>query len=178
MPRRPAGSVRSRIEGTFRTTKSRLSYQAQPAREVLGTLLESLESEVSKPGIVSITGFATACPDSSRAEFLGALTFNRENITEFSHRQIWWMTADFADAFIHTVPDLDSWFDLRLQLRETFPSPTKGAPRREPSHAKGPSHRLEDALRRARSLVARFRREPANSKRVHFRAHELASSCC
>jgi tetratricopeptide (TPR) repeat protein len=124
--------------------------------EILGTILERLAS--LEPGIVSITGFATACPEESRAEFLGALTFNRENLTEFSHRQIWWLTPDFANAFIHTLPDLDSWFDLRLQLRETFPSPTKGAPRREPSHAKGPSHRLEDALRRARSLVARFRR--------------------
>jgi len=124
--------------------------------EALRTLLQSLAS--LEPGIVSITGLATACADAARAGFLRALTFNRENLAEFNLRQIWWMTPDFADAFIRTVPALDSWFILRLRLRETFTPPTKGPSRREAFHSEGPSYRLDDALRRARSLVERFRR--------------------
>jgi tetratricopeptide (TPR) repeat protein len=124
--------------------------------EVLRTLLESLAG--LEPGVVSIAGLATACADAARANFLGALASKREKLAEFNLRQIWWMTPDFADAFIRTVPALDSWFFLRLQLRETFTPATKGPSRREAPAVEGPSYGLDDAVRRATSLVERFRR--------------------
>jgi tetratricopeptide (TPR) repeat protein len=135
--------------------------------EVLRTLLEILAS--LEPGVVSIAGFATACADAARANFLGALASKREKLAEFNLRQIWWMTPDFADAFIRTVPALDSWFFPRLQLRETFTPATKGPSRREASAFEGPSYGLDDALRRATSLVERFRR----AKKTGARPSEL-----
>ncbi len=124
--------------------------------EVVRTLRESLAR--LEPGVVSITGFATACPDDSRALFLGALSLNRENIAEHNLRQIWWMTSGFTGAFIHTVPDLASWFLVRLRLNEEFSPPTESPYRLKPPRDEGPGSRLDEGLRRAASLVERFRR--------------------
>jgi len=124
--------------------------------EVVRTMLESLAR--LEPGVVSITGFATACGDDSRAAFLGALTLNRENLAEHNLRQIWWMTSDFTEAFIHTVPDLASWFLVRLRLTEEFSPVTTGPHSFEPRRDEGPRYKLDEAFRRAASLVDRFRR--------------------
>jgi tetratricopeptide (TPR) repeat protein len=128
----------------------------RPPSDVMRTLLERLEQ--LEPAVVSITGFATAVPDALRRDFLGYLTWNRENLTACNHRQIWWMTPDFVDAFIHTVPDLDSWFMVRLHLTEEFTPQAEGRHRFEEPKREGPRYRLDEALRRAASLVERFRR--------------------
>ena len=90
----------------------------RPPSEVMGRLLAQLEAP--EPAVVSITGFVTAVPDDAWREFLGHLTWNRERLAGFNHRQIWWMTPEFVDAFIHTVPDLASWFMVRLTIEEEF----------------------------------------------------------
>jgi tetratricopeptide (TPR) repeat protein len=124
--------------------------------DVMRTLLESLEP--LEPAVVSIKGFAAAVPLGLRREFLGLLTLNRERLAACNHRQVWWMTPDFVDAFIHTVPDLDSWFMVRLTLTEEFTPPTEGPHLFEASGRDGSRYRLDEALRRATSLVERFQR--------------------
>ena len=124
--------------------------------EVARTLLERLQD--LEPAVVSITGFATAVPDASRRDFLGLLTWNRENLAACNHRQIWWMTPEFVDAFIHAVPDLDSWFMVRLHLMEDFAAPRTGPHVFEIRESEEPRYRLDEALRRATNRVARFRR--------------------
>lgn len=87
--------------------------------EVVGNLLEQLSQIPS--GAVSITGFSTAfhhqtpLPDALRV-----LNFNRERLVALPLNQIWWMTPVFTQTSIHAMPDLNSWFSLRLQLTENL----------------------------------------------------------
>ncbi|MGP0066444.1 MAG: tetratricopeptide repeat protein [Isosphaeraceae bacterium] len=111
-----------------------------------------------EPAVVSITGLVTAVPDDSLPEFLGHLTWNRERLAGYNHRQIWWMTPSFVDAFIHTVPDLASWFMVRLTLSEEFIPPIQGPQTIEPIRSEGSKYRIDEAMRRATSLVERFLR--------------------
>jgi tetratricopeptide (TPR) repeat protein len=122
--------------------------------EVVSALIAGLES--LGPAVVSITGFASAVAEDARDEFLGLLTWNRENLAEFNHRQIWWMTRDFVDAFIRTVPDLNSWFMVRLALTEEFRPPAVKVSRFERPGFEEPKYKFEEAMRRATSLVERF----------------------
>ena len=78
------------------------------------TQLAELES-----GVVSITGFETAfSSDVSLVDALQLINFNRENLARFNVRQIWWMNHDFTNKVIRFMPDLNSWFFLRLFLTE------------------------------------------------------------
>jgi len=77
------------------------------------TQLAELES-----GVVSITGFETAFSDASLVDALQLINFNRENLARFNLRQIWWMNHDFTNKVILYMPDLNSWFFLRLFLTE------------------------------------------------------------
>jgi tetratricopeptide (TPR) repeat protein len=71
------------------------------------------------PGVVSITGLEWAYPEGgSLHETLGALNFVRETIASFPLRQIWWMPQHIAEQFVLAIPDLESWFSLRLHLEE------------------------------------------------------------
>ena len=74
-------------------------------------------------GIVSVTGFAAALPDKdpARGEALYALNFNREEMTRFPLRQIWWVPGHVADLFVRALPDLNSWFLVKLRLTEVVP---------------------------------------------------------
>ncbi len=77
------------------------------------TQLAELES-----GVVSITGFETAFSDAFLVDALQLINFNRENLARFNLRQIWWMNHDFTNKVIRYMPDLNSWFFLRLFLTE------------------------------------------------------------
>ncbi|MCA2632590.1 MAG: tetratricopeptide repeat protein [Microcystis sp. M20BS1] len=77
------------------------------------TQLAELES-----GVVSITGFETAFSNASLVDALQLINFNRENLARFNLRQIWWMNHDFTNKVIRYMPDLNSWFFLRLFLTE------------------------------------------------------------
>jgi tetratricopeptide (TPR) repeat protein len=87
---------------------------ARLARDMLWRL------EKLPPGVVSIDGFASALPDdpAGRADALYRFNLNRERLSRPQQRQIWWMPPHFAEAFVRVVPDLDSWFLVRLRLTE------------------------------------------------------------
>ncbi|MGJ3250119.1 MAG: tetratricopeptide repeat protein [Elainellaceae cyanobacterium] len=90
-------------------------------RQVLHYLLESLDQ--IEPGVVSISGFATAFDrDIPLTDALRVINFNRENLVKPHLSQIWWMTRSFTDKALHAMPDLNSWFTLRLFLTESIRS--------------------------------------------------------
>ncbi|MEM9540454.1 MAG: tetratricopeptide repeat protein [Cyanobacteria bacterium P01_E01_bin.42] len=84
-------------------------------------LLESLEA--IDTGVVSVTGWATAIArEIPLSEGLRAINFNRESLVRPGLRQIWWMPRSFATEAIRVMPDLSSWFILRLSIdRENTP---------------------------------------------------------
>lgn len=89
----------------------------QPAIEAVRFLRERLRE--LRLGVVSVTGFATAFSENTPpTDALRVLNFHRENLAQFPMCQIWWMTHPFAENFLRSVPDLDSWFMLRLKLSE------------------------------------------------------------
>ena len=93
----------------------RLPLWGSPA-QVLNFLLDELAKAES--GVVSIIGFETAFNPEHLQQALGVLNFNRENFAQFHGRQIWWMSENFLNRVINFMPDLNSWFTLRLSLTE------------------------------------------------------------
>ena len=92
--------------------------QGKNPSDVFNFILKELEK--LEFGVVSISGFETVFSDESiRFEFLRVLNFNRENLAKFNLRQIWWMSWDFNNQAMGIMPDLNSWFSLRLYLSET-----------------------------------------------------------
>ncbi len=80
-------------------------------------LIEKLQSRSGS--VVSITGIEWAFPEGGdRLETLVALSFQRETLASLPVRQIWWIPSTLTEQFILGVPDLDSWFRLRLHLTE------------------------------------------------------------
>lgn len=122
----------------------------EPAVKVVRFLRERLRE--LPPGVVSITGFATAFPASfPLQDALDVLNFSRERLADFPLCQIWWMPPFFTHLFLHAVPDLNSWFMIRLKLSEV---PERKIARVEPTKdvAKGV---LNQALRQSNHLAAR-----------------------
>jgi tetratricopeptide (TPR) repeat protein len=92
-----------------------------PIREkpsiVFNFLFKELENIAS--GVVSISGFETAFNRNIPLfDALRVINFNRENLAQFTLRQIWWMSRPFNSEAIRVMPDLNSWFSLRLFLTE------------------------------------------------------------
>ena len=84
---------------------------------VFNFLFKELENIAS--GVVSISGFETAfMTDIPLLDALRVINFNRENLAQFNLRQIWWMSRPFNSEAIRVMPDLNSWFSLRLFLTE------------------------------------------------------------
>ena len=125
------------------------------ASELVRDLIEQLSALES--GVVSLNGFATAFSDEvSLEDALQVFNFNRENLARPSLRQIWWMPSSFAERFVRAVPDLNSWFLVRLHLTEMVLSPTED---RLPAVQVQPvrvTTNLEDARKRAKYLADRF----------------------
>lgn len=86
------------------------------------------------PSVVSVSGFAAAFPSGPKLDrFLQALNYQREQLARPELRQIWWMEAHVGQEFTRQVPDLDSWFQIRLSLTEVVsrfegPLPSWGNP--------------------------------------------------
>jgi len=80
--------------------------------------------DVVPAGAVSVSGFETALPRdaSSLGKALYLLSLSRERLANRPHRQIWWMAPRLAASFAQAVPDLDSWFTLRLRLDQQVPA--------------------------------------------------------
>ncbi len=135
----------------------RLPAGMEPSRLVQG-LLERLGSVHG--GVVSISGFAAALADGRPPEeSLAIFNFNRENLARPDVRQIWWMPRDLAEKFTRSVPDLDSWFLLRLELTETMPvQEPAGVILDTETRAVDPRQareRAQDLIARARNAIAK-----------------------
>jgi tetratricopeptide (TPR) repeat protein len=85
--------------------------------KVVATLIDTLRS--LSGSVASITGIEWAFPDSGeRLGTLAGLSFQREFLASLPVRQIWWVPSTLIEQFVLGVPDLDSWFQLRLHLTE------------------------------------------------------------
>ena len=94
----------------------------EAAEETVAGLMEKLRSGIGP--VVSITGIEWAFPErGNRLDTLAALSFQRETLASFPVRQIWWVPSALTERFVLGVPDLDSWFRLRLHLTEVPPRP-------------------------------------------------------
>jgi hypothetical protein len=94
----------------------------QAAYETVARLIEKLRSRGGS--VVSITDIEWAFPEhGSRLDTLVALSFQRETLASLPVRQIWWVPSSLTEQFVLGVPDLDSWFLLRLHLTEAPPQP-------------------------------------------------------
>ncbi len=89
----------------------------QPIVQVIDELVKQLVA--LEPGIVSISGFATASePEKPLGEVVRIFNFNRENLAQSHLRSIWWVTREFSTRLLVDAPDLHSWFLVRLELTE------------------------------------------------------------
>lgn len=124
-----------------------------PAAEVITHLKEKMAP--LPHGLVSITGWATAfLPDVDLVDSLRVLNYNRENLAQFPLCQVWWMTRPFTDAVIRNIPDLASWFIVRLTLQENIAAPK--AETDEPPVPPASPERQAAARHRSTDLVERF----------------------
>jgi tetratricopeptide (TPR) repeat protein len=101
-----------------------------PATQVVDLLRERFRHLPA--GVVSLQWSADVFPKEIALEdSLRVLNFRRESLAEFPLRQIWWMDHDFADTVRRTIPDLNSWFFVRLELTEggVEPQPRVEEPR-------------------------------------------------
>jgi tetratricopeptide (TPR) repeat protein len=123
------------------------TYQ-QPA-----VLADTLEQELDRceSGVVSISGFATAfSPNVPLAEAMYSLNIRRERLAQRPLRQIWWMTPVFYETALHAMPDLMSWFNLRLELTESVKVENLFETSSESTV------NIDDARRRSLYLIQRF----------------------
>ncbi|AGY59493.1 hypothetical protein [Gloeobacter kilaueensis] len=87
--------------------------QEKAPAQLVWDLLENLAA--LEPGVLSVSGFEeTFLRDDVRN--LVYLNYQREKFADLPLRQIWWLTPTLADAFTRAIPDLDSWFVVRLKL--------------------------------------------------------------
>lgn len=135
---------------------------AETPAAVVWALLK--EMQTLPPGVCSITGFTTALPSEpyALAEALYAFSFQREALGKVPHRQIWWLPSYVADALIRTVPDLESWFTLRLQVQEQIPYLATPKGLIEPVGLR--STDPKEAARRAQDLLTRFEQAVAKER--------------
>lgn len=119
------------------------------AEETVAGLMEKLQS--GSGSVVSITGIEWAFPErGDRLGTLVALSFQRETLASFPVRQIWWVPSSLTERFVLGVPDLDSWFRLRLHLTEVPPRPADAGRELEKTDRKTIS------VTEARSIAKRF----------------------
>jgi hypothetical protein len=85
--------------------------------KVVAALIDTLRS--ISGSVASITGIEWAFPDRGKQlGTLAGLSFQRELLASLPVRQIWWIPSTLIEQFVLGVPDLDSWFQLRLHLTE------------------------------------------------------------
>jgi tetratricopeptide (TPR) repeat protein len=128
----------------------------QEAIVVVEKLLEELNQIESV--LVSVTGFSTAFTNKiPLEESIRILNFHRDRLVALNLNQIWWMTPAFLQTSIHAMPDINSWFSLRLQLKEMILIDVDSEQHPsiiEPSI--GMYTNIDDARRRVHNLLQRF----------------------
>jgi hypothetical protein len=126
----------------------------QEAIVVVEKLLEELNQIES--GLVSITGFSTAFTNKvPLEESIRVLNFHRDRLVSPNLNQIWWMTPAFLQTSIHAMPDINSWFSLRSQLKEMILNELDPS-RYLPVSSDGSYSNIDDARRRVHNLLQRF----------------------
>jgi tetratricopeptide (TPR) repeat protein len=87
------------------------------APKVVSFLIEALR--LLPDGVVSLNWSADVfSTDVALEDSLRVLNFVRESLAQFPLRQIWWMPYDFAHRVTRAIPDLNSWFFVRLELTD------------------------------------------------------------
>jgi tetratricopeptide (TPR) repeat protein len=127
---------------------------------VVSTLIDRLA--LQPPGVVSITGFSTAFDrQTSLAEALRIVNYNRDRYVVPGVKQIWWMTPALMQVAIHAMPDLNSWFAPRLQLTEAIRA--NQSTEIEPTLEFAPASyaNMADTHRRVENLLQRFHQAQA-----------------
>jgi tetratricopeptide (TPR) repeat protein len=133
----------------------------EAAEKTVAGLMEKLRSVSGS--VVSITGIEWAFPeDGTKLDTLVGLSFQRETLASLPVRQIWWVPSTLTERFVLGVPDLDSWFRLRLHLTEVPPRPAD-TPREVPGR-----ERKTVSVSEARSIARRFwdRLEAARAQNI------------
>jgi tetratricopeptide (TPR) repeat protein len=126
---------------------------------VVSTLIDRLAGST---GIVSITGFSTAFNNQiSLPEALRIVNFNRERFLVPDVKQIWWMTPAFMQTSIHSMPDLNRWFSLRLQLTEAISTNQSNNIESALEFAPASYANMADTHRRVENLLQRFHQAQA-----------------
>ncbi len=134
-----------------------LPVRYKAAAYVVDFLLQRLEA-LPERCLVSLAGFATAFdPNVPLVDSLRVLNFNRDRLARFPVCQIWWMTPAVTSLFLQALPDLNSWFFVRLHLAEPV-APPPGSELLAFSLSDRALVNLADAQRQAAYLVERFRR--------------------
>jgi hypothetical protein len=124
----------------------------QSADRVVADLLDRLMQ--SPTGVVSIVGFGAAfATQSTLADDLRVLNFNRERFLAFPGRQIWWVTPVFLQRVIHAIPDLNGYFSPRLCLSEAI---FADSARDGTLLTTGSTVNIEDARQRSQQLIRQF----------------------
>ena len=124
----------------------------QSADRVVADFLDRLMQ--SPTGVVSIVGFGAAFANQSTlADDLRVLNFNRERFLAFPGRQVWWVTPVFLQRVIHAIPDLNSYFSPRLCLSEAI---FADSARDSTLLTTGSTVNIEDARQRSQQLIRQF----------------------
>ena len=128
-----------------------------PAEQIVTDLKDKFQS--LEPGVVSLSGFETAFPDDvPLLNSLRLLNFNRENLADHPLRQIWWLTPPFTQEVVQSIPDLNSWFIVKIALNETIFTSEEYLPsfRNEPHDNSLDQAVYRDAHRQSEAFVERF----------------------
>jgi tetratricopeptide (TPR) repeat protein len=178
--RRVVQQLRSRLQDAgIALQEIEFPRDGRSPTELVRWLLERLES--LPEGVLSVSELAAALPQEAQkqAEALYPFTFNRENLARPPRRQIWWMPPHFAETFIKAVPDLDSWFTLKLRLAEvvasgsmTLSTAFSAEARVRPGTESMASP--ETARQRSQELLERFQRALAQAGTVEELPFRLA----
>ncbi len=132
---------------------------SQTAAEAVEFLLRRLTAVCEREAagdVVSVSGFAKAFQSQAAlADSLRILNFNREALTAFPLRQIWWMTPVLLDTSLHAMPDMHGWFNPQLSLTEVITRSAEGASAAAPIQTERHSSQsnIDDARQRSRRLL-------------------------
>ena len=127
------------------------------ATEVVQFLLERLANVPS--GVVSVSGFAGAFQSHHRLEdSLRVVNFNREVLTAFPLRQIWWMTPVLLQTSLRAMPDLHGWFSPQLTLSQSISGSYDNSSESRAPNPSSPSRNsnIDDARQRSHRLLAQL----------------------
>ena len=129
--------------------------QGKTAPEVVQFLLSELAEATN--GVVSVSGFASAFQSHESLEVsLRVLNYNREVLTAFPLRQIWWMTPVLLQTSLHAMPDMHGWFSPHLTLSEDVLNSQQGLPPSTVETQSRLNSNIDDARQRSYRLLEQF----------------------